>query len=220
MVILVIHNHECLPTPLMSTAQVRSRGELYEHILAWIADQKFADRSRNFVASMAFAPLFDEANPDDESGDEPSEDNEQSWGKARRAPLQFTLAPGTHFFRYKGKMAMLERTLESSEESFYPQEAMEFSIMGREPVLLKELLREAREKFLLKDKSKTVIYRRGARNTALRFRGPSVSHSPADFSLLSSWTRSRRIGLSTTSGIPGADDAKWYSGRGIPYRRG
>ena len=206
---------------LMSTAQVRSRDELYEHVLAWIADQKFANRSRNFVASMAFASLFDEANPDDESGDEPSEDNEQPWEKARRAPLQFTPAPGTHFFRYKGKMVMLERTLESSEKSFYPQETMEFSIMGREPVLLKELLREAREKFLLKDKSKTVIYRpRSAESgTPLSWaRCLARPSRPLSTVVLDQKQKDRFVADIKEYLEPTTQ--KWYSDRGIPYRRG
>lgn len=207
---------------LVSTAQVRSRDELYEHMLAWIADQKFANRTRRFVAGMAFSSLFDEANAVDEIGEESlGRASHEPWENIRRAPLQFTPAPGTHFFRYKGKLVMLERIPHPVEKSFYPQETLEFSIMGRDPALLKEMLREAREKFLMKDRSKTVIYR--PRN--LKSNGPlewarclARPSRPLSTVVLDQEQKKKFVDDIKEYLEPKAQ--KWYSDRGIPYRRG
>ncbi|CAZ80202.1 unnamed protein product [Tuber melanosporum] len=207
----------------MSTAQIRSRDELYDHMMAWVAEQEFSARTRYFVATMAFGSLFAEgAGRSEDEEEEPEEPDAPSWERNRRAPLQFTPAPGLHYFRYKGSFVMLERIVEDNDKTWFPQEILEFSIMGRKPQLLKDMLKEARSRYLMKDKSKTVVHRPKA---------PEAVGSPP------TWVRclarpSRPLStvvLEQSQKEMFVDDIKdylepgtqkWYSDRGIPYRRG
>ncbi|KAG0641995.1 BCS1 N terminal-domain-containing protein [Tuber brumale] len=212
-----------LITSFMSTVQIRSRDELYDHMMAWVAEQEFSARTRYFVATMAFGSLFAEgAGRAEEEEEESEEPDAPSWERNRRAPLQFTPAPGLHYFKYKGSFVMLERIVEDNDKTWFPQEILEFSIMGRKPQLLKDMLKEARSRYLTKDKSKTVVHRPKA---------PEAAGSPP------TWVRclarpSRPLStvvLEQNQKKMFVDDIKdylepgtqkWYSDRGIPYRRG
>ncbi|CUS13367.1 unnamed protein product, partial [Tuber aestivum] len=207
----------------MSTALIRSRDDLYDHTMAWVAEQGFSARARYFVAAMAFGSLFAEGVPGVEDEDEgPQEEDIPFWERNRRAPLQFTPAPGFHFFKYKGKMVMLERIVEDNDKSWFPQEILEFSIMGRNPQLLKELLKEARSRYLLKDKSKTVVHRPKA---------PEAVGSPPKWvrcfarpsrplSTVVLEQRQKEMFVDDIKDYLEPGTQKWYSERGIPYRRG
>ncbi|PUU77938.1 BCS1 N terminal-domain-containing protein [Tuber borchii] len=205
----------------MSTAQIRSRDELYEHMMAWVAEQEFSARTRYFVATMAFGSLFAESAGESEE-EESQEPDAPYWERNRRAPLQFTPAPGLHFFKYKGKIVMLERIVDNSDKAWFPQEILEFSIMGREPQLLKEILKEAREKYLMKDKSKTVVHRP---------KGPTEVGSPPTWvrclarpsrplSTVVLEQKQKEMFVDDIKDYLEPDTQKWYSDRGIPYRRG
>lgn len=205
---------------LMATAQIRSRDELYDHLMAWIAEQDFANSTKYFVAGMAFGSLQQE-NENSDDDDEPKSDT-SSWEMMRRAPLQFTPAPGIHFFRYRGKMVLLRRAMEEGKEYWWPQETIELSIFGTDPALLKELLREARLRFLEKDRSKTVVYRPtvGTQlgqppNWARCLARPS---RPLSTVVLDE--RQKEMFVDDIRDYLEADTRKWYADRGIPYRRG
>jgi len=205
----------------MSTAQIRSRDELYDHMMAWVAEQEFSARTRYFVATMAFGSLFAESagESQEEEGQEP---DTPYWERNRRAPLQFTPAPGMHFFKYKGKIVMLERIVENNDKAWFPQEILEFSIMGREPKLLKEILKDAREKYLMKDKSKTVVHRPkaptevGSPPTWVR----CLARPSRPLSTVVLEQKQKEIFVDDIKDYLEPDTQKWYSDRGIPYRRG
>lgn len=204
---------------LMSTAQIRSRDDLYEHLMAWIAEQEFANTTKYFVAGMAFGSLQQENEQTDE---EESNSELSAWEMLRRAPLQFTPAPGLHTFRYQGRMVLLRRVLEEGKDCWWPQETIELSTFGTSPALLKDLLREARLRFLEKDRSKTVVYRPTV--------GTQLGQPP-------NWTRclarpsrplstvvlderQKEMFVDDISDYLAPDTRKWYADRGIPYRRG
>jgi len=205
----------------MSTAQIRSRDELYDHMMAWVAEQEFSARTRYFVATMAFNSLFAQSagESEEEEGEEP---DTPEWERNRRAPLQFTPAPGTHFFKYKGRIVMLERIVENNDKAWFPQEILEFSIMGREPKLLKEILKEAREKYLMKDKSKTVVHRPkaptevGSPPTWVR----CLARPSRPLSTVVLEQEQKEIFVDDIKDYLEPGTQKWYSDRGIPYRRG
>ncbi|RPA89760.1 hypothetical protein L873DRAFT_1720560 [Choiromyces venosus 120613-1] len=205
----------------MSTVQIRSRDELYEHMMAWVADQEFSTRTRCFVATMAFGSLFaeDTGNCEEEEGQEP---DAPYWERTRRAPLQFTPAPGLYFFKYKGKLVMLERITYNSYRTWFSQEILKFSIVGRKPQLLKDMLKEAREKYLMKDKSKTVVHRPKA---------PEAVGSPPTWARCLARPsrplatvvlehRQKEMFVDDIKDYLKPGTQKWYSDRGIPYRRG
>lgn len=205
----------------MSTAQIRSRDELYDHMMAWVAEQEFSARTRYFVAAMAFGSLFAESTSETEE-EEGQEPDTPSWERNRRAPLQFTPAPGFHFFKYKGKIVMLERIVDNNDKAWFPQEILEFSIMGREPQLLKDMLKEARSKYLMKDKSKTVVHRpKGAEEVGSPptwVRCLARPSRPLSTVVLEQKQKEMFVDDIKDYLEPGTQ--KWYSDRGIPYRRG
>ncbi|KAI5837398.1 BCS1 N terminal-domain-containing protein [Morchella snyderi] len=204
---------------LMSTAQIRSRDDLYEHLMAWIAGQEFANSTKYFVAGMAFGSIQQENEHTDE--EEPGNDL-SSWEMLRRAPLQFTPAPGLHQFRYKGRIVLLRRVLEEGKDCWWPQETIELSTFGTSPKILKELLHEARHRFLEKDRSKTIVYRPTV--------GTQLGQPP-------NWTRclarpsrplstvvldehQKEMFVDDIRDYLEPDTRRWYADRGIPYRRG
>lgn len=206
---------------LMATAQIRSRDELYDHLMAWIAVQEFANSTKYFVAGMAFSSLQQENENSDDDDDEPKSDM-SAWEMLRRAPLQFTPAPGLHMFRYRGKIVLLRRVLEEGKDCWWPQETIELSTFGTDPALLKELLREARLRFLEKDRSKTIVYRPTV-GTQLG-QPPNWARCLAKPSRpLSTVVLDERQKESFVDDIKDyleTDTRKWYADRGIPYRRG
>lgn len=205
---------------LMATAQIRSRDELYDHLMAWIAVQEFANSTKYFVAGMAFSSLQQEHENEDE--DDEAKNDMSAWEMLRRAPLQFTPAPGLHLFRYRGRMVLLRRVLEEGKDCWWPQETIELSTFGTDPALLKELLREARLRFLEKDRSKTVVYRPtvGTQlgqppNWARCLARPS---RPLSTVVLDE--RQKEMFVDDIRDYLETDTRKWYADRGIPYRRG
>lgn len=206
---------------LMATAQIRSRDELYDHLMAWIAVQDFANSTKYFVAGMAFSSLQQENENSDDDDDEPKSDV-SSWEMLRRAPLQFTPAPGLHLFRYRGKFVLLRRVLEEGKDCWWPQETIELSTFGTDPALLKDLLREARLRFLEKDRSKTIVYRPtvGTQlgqppNWARCLARPS---RPLSTVVLDE--RQKELFVDDIRDYLETDTRRWYADRGIPYRRG
>lgn len=206
---------------LMATAQVRSRDELYDHLMAWVAVQDFAKETKFFVAGMAFSSLQQENENEDEDDDE-SKNDMSSWEMLKRAPLQFTPAPGLHMFRYRGKLMFLRRVLEEGKDCWWPQETIELSTFGRNPAMLKELLREARLRFLEKDRSKTIVYRPtvGTQlgqppNWARCLARPS---RPLSTVVLDE--RQKEMFVDDIRDYLEIETRRWYADRGIPYRRG
>lgn len=206
---------------LMATAQIRSHDELYQHLMAWIAEQEFSNSAKYFVAGMAFSSLQQENENMDEDEDETKTDM-STWEMLRRAPLQFTPAPGLHMFRYRGRMVLLRRVLEEGKDYWFRMETIELSTFGTDPGLLKELLREARLRFLEKDRSKTVVYRPTI--------GTQIGQPPNWARCLARPSRAlstvvldecqKEMFCDDIRDYLEPDTRKWYADRGIPYRRG
>lgn len=91
------------------------------------------------------------------------------------------------------------------------------SVISRSPRVLKEIFEEARKAWLSKDSNKTVFYREsgdydGWRRCFSRFPRP-LSTVVLDESTKNDFVEDVRDYLSPAT-------ARWYSSRGIPYRRG
>ena len=76
------------------TATLDSRNDLFGAFVAWLNDQRFGQRSRWFTVVQAPPSVEDDANATDD------------------APrLQFSPAPGFHFFWYRGRLMWMEREI-------------------------------------------------------------------------------------------------------------
>jgi chaperone BCS1 len=221
-----------LETHFMSTADIRIDDEMYNWLLAWVADQRFAKESRRFVANTNLNSrcwyLWRSLDGEDEgdnldfgTGDVLDPD---SWiGQGAKA-VRYTPSFGTHYFWYKKHLLLFNRiqnTRDISYGSVSEKEEISISCFGRNPTILKELLAECRTNFSKNDENCTLIYRGTTK---------SGSTDPT-------WTRCMsRVSrpLSTVvldESVKQAliDDMRdylhpltrrWYSNRGIPYRRG
>ncbi|GKU00966.1 mitochondrial chaperone bcs1 [Fusarium langsethiae] len=205
---------------LMSAVRIRTDDEIYNIVMAWVANQRFAQGSRRFMVNTNINSrswfLFRWSDDEDE------EDSESTGGPSRK-PLQYTPSVGSHFFWYKGHILLFERH-ENRDRSPYissSSEELSISCFGRNPRIIKELLLDAQEQYLKKDEKQTVIYRgslgsNGGDPTWQRCM--SRASRPISTVILDEKTKNELIDDVTDYLNP--NTRRWYSNRGIPYRRG
>ncbi|OBS19817.1 hypothetical protein FPOA_11542 [Fusarium poae] len=201
---------------LMSTVQIRTDDEIYNIIMAWVAKQRFSQNSRHFMvntnlsARSWFLYDWDDENEDDE--------------KDSKKPLKYTPSVGSHFFWYGGQCLLFERH-ENRDHSPYSfsnstNEELSISCFGRNPRIIKELLLEAQEQYLKKDEQQTAIYRGslspGSDPTWQRCM--ARASRPISTVILDEKTKTDLI--DDVDDYLNPNTRRWYSNRGIPYRRG
>lgn len=223
-------------TYLMSTVDIRVDDEMYNMVMGWIAKQKFAARSRRFVAntdinSRAWNLWWDALDDDEDDSDACIEFNEDGEAVAKTGKggkqdkgVQYTPSFGVHYFWYKKRLLIFRRMRDTRQVSYgNVSELEEISLQsfGRNPQILKDLLAECRVKFIENDLNKTVIYRGGRKNgraevgwtrCAARASRP-FSTVVLDEAVKESLVTDMREYLHQNT-------RRWYSNRGIPYRRG
>lgn len=148
-----------LETYFMSVVDIRTDDEIYNILMAWVANQKFSQRARRFVVNTKLSSrnqyvwVWDYSDDDDEDGE--SE-------KAKKKPLSYTPAFGSHYFWYRGRLLLFRRTANREQTAallISEREEISLSCFGRNPWILKELLMEAQQVYNAKDEHKTLIYR-------------------------------------------------------------
>lgn len=167
---------EFLEQHAMSTADIRIDDEMYNMLMGWIANQRFAKRSRRFVANTNLNSrtwfLWREFNDDEDdeiSVEFDENDNPISHigpGKKEKK-VQFTPSMGTHYFWYKGTLLLFKRQEDTRQNGWGPvseRETISVSCFGRNPAILKDLLAECRADFLSHDENRTIIYRGGLKS--------------------------------------------------------
>ncbi|KAE8454372.1 hypothetical protein EG329_005297 [Mollisiaceae sp. DMI_Dod_QoI] len=218
---------------LMSTADVRIDDEMYNMLMAWISNQKFAKRSRRFVANTNLNSrmwfLWREFNEDedkDEVGVEFDENGNAiaANNKKKNKKVQFTPSFGTHYFWYKGKLLIFRRTQDTRQQSWGPvseREEISVQCFGRDPTILKDLLDDCRIEFQKSDENRTIIYRGGLKSgTAEPAWTRCVSRVSRPFSTVVLDEGVKQSLLDDMRDYLHPMTRRWYSNRGIPYRRG
>ncbi|KAM0341869.1 hypothetical protein ACHAPU_009805 [Fusarium lateritium] len=204
---------------LMSAVQIRTDDEIYNIVMAWVANQRFAQGSRRFMVNTNITSrswfLYRWDNDDEE-------DDSASGGAKKQ--LQYTPSVGSHFFWYKGHVLLFERHENHERSGFLTsseREELSISCFGRNPRIIKELLIDAREQYLKKDEKQTIIYR-GALGTnggdPSWQRCMSRASRPISTVILNEKVKKELIEDVTDYLDP--NTRRWYSNRGIPYRRG
>ena len=218
---------------LMSTADIRVDDEMYNMMMGWIANQQFAKQSRRFVANtnlnsrlwFLFREFNDDGN-DDESGIEFDEDlNPIPANKGKKdKSIRFTPSFGTHYFWYKKRLFIFSRQEDvrhSGWGSISEREQISVSSFGRDPTMLKKLLDECRSSFIKNDENRTVIYRGGLKSgTAEPTWTRCVSRVSRPFSTVVLDESVKKSLLDDMRDYLTPSTRRWYSNRGIPYRRG
>ncbi|KAL4996746.1 BCS1 N terminal-domain-containing protein [Aspergillus recurvatus] len=228
----------------ISTAEIRHDDEVYNYLMYWLAQQPFTNRTTHFVAGTRIsgsAGYYDSDDDSDEEGiggeDEIDDegnvitDFDAYWAKVtardKHKKLRFTPSEGTHYFWFNGRPLAFIREKQddnSSGSSSYgygtkAPERLYISCVGRDPAVLKELLLEAQRCYVAKDSNNTVIYR-GHKSGPWTEWSRCMARAPRALST---------VVLDKTQKDAFIDDIKeylhprtrrWYSNRGIPYRRG
>ncbi|KAI1177972.1 BCS1 N terminal-domain-containing protein [Nemania sp. FL0916] len=208
----------------MSVVDIRTDDEIYNILMAWVAGQRFAQGARRFVVNTKLGSrswnLWHWSDEDDYDYD----DGRLSAEKKKKKGLSYTPAFGNHWFLYRGRFLMFRRSARSEQNTFMnvsEREEISISCFGRNPWVLKELLLEAREKYMEQDAHKTQIYRGTTRAMSGE---PSwqrcMSRATRPFSTVILNEKTKKSLIDDVTDYLNPATQRWYSNRGIPYRRG
>ncbi|RDW70160.1 hypothetical protein BP5796_08557 [Coleophoma crateriformis] len=225
---------ELIESSFMSTADIRVDDEIYSMVMAWVSKQGFARRSRRFVVNASLGSrswyVMWESRNKEEQEEEEGEDSDEGGldllANPKKKPpkkLNYTPSFGTHYFWFKGRLVMFKR-YENRSQSYVPvseREEVTLSTFGRDPTVLKELLTECQTLFTRQDENKTLIYRGAYKPgttepTWLR----CMSRVSRPFSTVVLDETIKKSLLEDMRDYLHPHTRRWYSNRGIPYRRG
>ncbi|XP_005991818.1 mitochondrial chaperone BCS1 [Latimeria chalumnae] len=178
----------------MITLEVPSRDKSYQWLLSWISHH--AKRTQHLSVETSYLQH--------ESG-------------RISTKFDFVPSPGNHFIWYKQKWIRIERNREKQMIDLHtgtPWETVTFTAFGTDRQIYFNILQEARELALKQQEGKTVMYTAmGAEWRQFGFprRRRPLSSVVLDHGLTDKIVQDVKDFIS---------NPKWYTDRGIPYRRG
>jgi mitochondrial chaperone BCS1 len=221
---------------LVSTAQVNYNDEIYNYLMYWISKHGMSKRATHFIVGTQTNSSYVYTGDDDDDETNPYEMDEDAFDVAddisaqprnwdRMKILRYTPSQGTHYFRYKGRYLTFTRTQEK-ETGYYGasmREQIFLSCLGRNPQILKDLIQEAQRAYMERDGNKTIIYRGskpigGASEDMEWVRCTSRPPRPLSTVVLDEFQKN--MILDDMKEYLHPRTKRWYSNRGIPYRRG
>lgn len=204
--------------------------DIFDHIMDWVAEQKISKKSRTLMAKTGRENAWDSL-----TGGEISELtdagqllNFSNWDA--KVPPTFQPYFGTHRFWHNGRYFEFVRTQKSVMGSSWgggtmvrEDEYIKLTCIGRSTQPIKKLIKEARDHYLDKEKSCTVVRRPAPKE--MRGRGRNVWNRvasrpsrPIETVVLDHEQKDRL--LADINEYLHPKTAVWYANRGIPYRRG
>ena len=165
-------------------------------LVTWLYSQPFAHRASSFLASVGVRKRgFANGHSDG----------------SQKKPLQYSPWNGSFSFWYKNRLLTFRSV--QNENRFFPKEEISVSCIGRSSQVLKDLLNECRTEYLRLVKNKTSIFKH--RNGDWDKVGAVDVRQPNTVII----NEEKKIAL--------LEDIKcflesqaWYSGQGIPHRKG
>ncbi|KAJ5462303.1 hypothetical protein N7530_010508 [Penicillium desertorum] len=219
----------------VSRAEIRLDDETFQYLMFWISRQPHMKNTNRFVAGTKTNSYWSE----NESDDELDEDEDETvdggkdasfdsyWAKLttrdKYKKIQFTPSEGCHYFWYKNRPLMLEREHRDGGMWYVMNnERIFLSSLGRNPTILKTLLAEAQRAYVERDKNRTVIYRGsrigGAGQSFNWYR--CMARLPRPLSTVILDQEQKQDFLDDIKEYLHPRTRRWYTNRGIPYRRG
>ncbi len=222
------HTSDLFEKYCMSAISVESDDDIYDHIMAWLSAQKVTQNSRSLIAKTGRESAWDLTNPEDEDMDENVLLNFSNWDA--KVPPTYEPFFGNHHFWHKSIYFKFSRENKQVMYSgwagstvFQNDENVRLSCVGRSTTPIKDLIKEARDCYLNKEKACTVVRRPAPKD--MRGRGRGVWHKvatrpsrPMDTVVLDHHQKDRILGDINEYLHPATP--RWYANRGIPYRRG
>lgn len=208
----------------MSTVDIRTDDEIYNILMAWVATQSFAQNSRRFVVNTDLnSRSWNLWRWEDEDEDDTDIGGGSAAAKSKKN-LSYTPSFGSHYFWYRGRVLMFRRSANKEQNSYMlvsQKEEISISCFGRNPWILKELIYEARQKYLEKDQHKTLIYRGTTRSgTAEPQWQRCMARVSRPFSTVILNEKTKQNLIEDVTDYLQPTTQRWYANRGIPYRRG
>lgn len=220
-------------TYFVSTAEIRLDDEISTYLMFWIARQPFTNRTTRFVAGTKikggvryYYDSDDEEDPEcDGDNMEDGESFDEYWAKTinrdKYKRLRFTPSQGTHYFRYKGRFLAFSREREDkSPYSSWAPERLYLSCAGRDPTPIKDLLAEAQRAYVTRDGNRTVIYRGQKGGVDYYDWIRCMARPPRPMSTVVLDAAQKHAFVNDIKEYLHPRTRRWYSNRGIPYRRG
>ncbi|CRG91713.1 hypothetical protein PISL3812_08764 [Talaromyces islandicus] len=219
-----------------STIEVRMDDEVFSYLMFWVSRQRFSQKSTRVVASTKtnagyyyYSDDEEESNDDDDDDEGELLDEEMDFdsywekrvGKDKLKPLRITPAAGSHEFRFRNYKITFKRELDEKRLSWgMARETLYISCFGRNPNILKDLLLEAQKMYVDRDGDRTIIYR-GNRNTDACFDWTRcMARPPRPLSTVVLDEAQKKAFIADIKEYLHPYTRRWYSNRGIPYRRG
>ncbi|RLM01971.1 hypothetical protein CFD26_108933 [Aspergillus turcosus] len=223
-----------------STAEIRLDDEIYNYLMFWMAQQPFTKRTTHFVAGTKISSgmrYWDSDNGEGSDDEDVCEDDtdtndmlanfDRYWSKViskdKYRTLRFTPAEGTHYFWYKGRPLAFIREREENTNSInlrFVPERLYLSCLGRDPSILKELLADAQRAYVARDGNRTIIYR-GQKSGVDDFDWVRcMARPPRPLSTVVLDEAQKQAFIDDIKEYLHPRTRRWYSNRGIPYRRG
>eukprot|EP01118_Nematostelium_gracile_P006826 TRINITY_DN2202_c0_g1_i1.p1 TRINITY_DN2202_c0_g1~~TRINITY_DN2202_c0_g1_i1.p1 ORF type:complete len:362 (+),score=77.31 TRINITY_DN2202_c0_g1_i1:64-1149(+) len=131
--------------------------------------------------------------------------------------IQLIPSTGTHYITYKGNYIKVERSREKNVVDMTTGslwETVTLTTFGRDRKIFMDLLEEAKDEVIRREEGSTVIYHSSGGDWR-RF-GPARKKRPIQSVILDQGQKERILGDAKHF----LSMAKWYTERGIPYRRG
>jgi chaperone BCS1 len=222
----------------ISRAEIRLDDEAFNYLMFWLSRQPHMKKTNRFVAGVRTNSYWDdEEESDNEDLDEMAEEDETPNGEKHDAfasywakvtsrdkykQMRFTPSEGCHYFWYKNRPLMLEREhREGGAWWLMNNERIFLSCLGRNPAILKSLLAEAQQAFVEKDSNRTVICRGSRSSAGQQFNWiRCMARLPRPLSTVILDQDRKEDFLDDIKEYLHPRTRRWYSNRGIPYRRG
>ncbi|QMW45605.1 hypothetical protein AFCA_009690 [Aspergillus flavus] len=213
---------------LYSTVEVQSHDDAYNYLLFWLTKQRFNESKNRLIASTSLSSGLDYFSEDSDDGefddmlDAEASDTEWKASLSNTRQLLWSPSEGIHYFRYGGRCLALTRQIEERGTMLYTRtDKLRISCLGWDASILKQLLLEARVEYSQKEKGKTVIYRGAKRSYDNDFYWARSTARPArPLSTVILDHEEKTAFIQDVQQYLHPSTMRWYSDRGIPYRRG
>ncbi|KAL9042619.1 MAG: hypothetical protein Q9214_003722 [Letrouitia sp. 1 TL-2023] len=223
------HAYSGFWTYFTSFIDIESDDDIFDYVMEWLAEQKISKDSRTLMARTGRETAWDSLTGEIDTALDPNQLlNFSNWDA--KVPPTFQPYYGSHRFFHHGRYFEFHRLQKEIMGSSWgggsvirEDEHIRLTCLGRSTQPLKNLIREARDHYLDKEKSCTVVRRPAPKE--IRGRGRNVWNRvatrpsrPIDTVVLDHAQKDRL--LADINEYLHPSTPRWYANRGIPYRRG
>lgn len=219
---------------LTASITVDAYDDIYDHVLSWLSEQKVSKKTRSLRVRSPRQGLWDSGYDSfsdvvmlDSLNDGDAIFNFSKW--EANVPPRFEPHDRSEWFWHKGNYFRFSRTRNMVfggsmfGRAFSEDEKLKLTVFGRSTQPIKALITEARDRHLLKEKSKTTVRRPALKEQRQRGRHAwsKVATRPSRpiETVVLDTEQKTRILVDINEYLHPATP-RWYANRGIPYRRG